>query len=115
MIATESVSLFAPPVPVLPWSLLVISIEPALVPEGVKLMPLRTALIVPMSPVKVMVVSAVPSPVLKVTLEGSLRVIVPLVAVRVTSMSSVPASKSETKIWLPLLLLKIRSVPTLVV
>ena len=100
---TESVSESGPPVPLLPWSFVVIvTLAVPLKPKfGVKLIPLSAALILAMVPVKVIVASAVPSPTVKARPLVPLSVNVPFVAVSVTWMALVPASTSETAIRLP--------------
>src|SRR6185503_5080709 len=53
-------------------------------------------------PVKTIVVSSVPSPVVIVSPAMVLRVTVPLVAVKVILIGFAPRSTSATEIWLPL-------------
>ena len=83
--ATESVSVSVPPVPVEPRSLVVIEIERgAGSAVGLKLRPSSAALIAACVPLKVMVASAVPSPVVNVRPAVPASVSAPLVPERVT-------------------------------
>ena len=103
--ATVSVSLSAPPGPVLPRSSVEICTLALPMKPGVatKVAPASAALMSAMVPVKVMVASAVPSPVLKVSPWVPDRFSVPLVAVRVTWTGFVPASRSLTDSAVPML------------
>ena len=85
-IATLSVSLRGPPLPVLPRSLVTIcsDADPVYAAVGAKLIPLSAALMLAIEPVKVIVAFAVPLPTLKPRPEVPASVTVPLVAVRVT-------------------------------
>ncbi len=101
---TESVSERAPPEPVLPRSLVVIS-KPAVplkLADDVNDRPLSAALILAIVPVKVIAASAVPSPTEKVNPPIPARLKVPLVPVRVTCTWFAPASTSVIEIRLPL-------------
>ncbi len=83
---TVSVSLKAPPDPVLPKSLVTIWIlaAPLKLAVGVKLMPLSAALMLLIVPVITIVEFAVPLPVVKLSPVVPLKVIAPLAAVKVT-------------------------------
>ena len=99
LIATESVSLSAPPLPVLPRSF-VTTWRPAapLNPlVGLNDRPLRAVLIAAMVPLKVIVGSAVPSPVVKARPVVPPSVTFPLVPARVTRTEAPPASTSDTE------------------
>ena len=78
-------------------------------------MPSRAALMSVMVPVKVMVASAVPSPVTKVRPVVPASVNVPLVAVSVTLTALEPASTSLTEMRLPLAVEKTSAVSSLTV
>lgn len=79
MMVTVSESDMAPPVPVLPWSFVVIVTDafPMKAVVGVNDMPPSAVLMLLRVPVKVIVASAVPSPVVKVSPVVLLRVKVP--------------------------------------
>src|ERR1044072_6158379 len=104
---TVSVSVFAPPDPLLPRSFVVmVKVAAPLKPSvGVKLMPFKAALMLLIVPWNVIVASAVPSPLHppqpKFRPLVPLSVNVPLVAVSVTWIAFGPASTSVTEIWLP--------------
>ena len=80
---------------------------------GRKLIPARAALTLDKVPVKTIVASAVPSPVVKVRPVMPERVIVPLLAVRVTLIAPEAASTSVMLIRFPLPLEKTRLVSSL--
>ena len=86
VIATESVSLFAPPVPENPWPFVVIErlAAPLKFGVGAKPSPFSRPLIAAIVPVNVMLASLVPSPTLKVRPVVPLSVMVPFDPERVT-------------------------------
>jgi hypothetical protein len=95
---TESLSFFAPPAPVLPWSSVVSvkSAAPLKLAVGVKLRPFNAALTSASVPVKTMLASAVPSPVAKASPPLPASVSVPLVTLKETCAKPLAASTSET-------------------
>ena len=98
--ATLSVSVKVPPLPVLPRSLVTICrfAAPLKLSVGAKLRPSKAALMLAIVPVKVIVESDVPSPALKVRPVVPFRVTAPLVAVKVTCTELEPASTSLIEI-----------------
>ena len=88
IIVTESVSVFAPPVPVLPKSSVSIckDISPVKLLSGLKLIPLKAALISLTEPVKVME-ELLLLPAVKVNPVVPLKVIVPVVLLSLTSVA----------------------------
>src|SRR5215510_4759409 len=101
VMATESLSLRAPPEPVLPWSLVVTVrlAAPLKLPVGANTRPLRAVLMLARLPVTVTV--AVPLP-LTVRPEVPASVSTPLVAASVTWTLLLPASTSAIEMALPL-------------
>src|SRR5262247_4124590 len=101
VMATESLSLRAPPEPVLPWSLVVTVrlAAPLKLPVGANTRPLRALLMLARLPVTVTV--AVPLP-LTVRPEVPASVSTPLVAAKVTWTLELPASTSAIEMALPL-------------
>ena len=114
---TVSVSVSGPPEPVLPRSLvrIVRPAVPANEAVGVNFMPFIAALMFVIVPVKVMEVSAVPSPPRNVRPVSPPSVMVPLAAVNVTCTGLVPASASAMEIALPLAAEKTCEVPWTIV
>ena len=112
VIATVSVSLWGPPAPVLPRSLVVnlILAPPVKLAGGANCSPFRPALTAANVPVKVMVTSAVPSPAVKLSPAVPPRVRIPFVAASVTFTGLLPTSTSLTLIRFPLPLENTRTV-----
>ena len=103
-----SVSLCAPPEPLLPRSL-VVTVNPPMPAKplvGVKVIPSSAALMFASVPVNVIVVFSVPLPTVKVSPERVESVTRPLVAVSVTRSVPPPPSMSEMVIWFWLAALK---------
>ena len=103
VMAIVSSSVRGPPKPVLPWSLVMICrlAAPLKLGVGANDSPSSAALMLAMVPVKVIVASAVPSPVLKARPAVPLSVILPLVPFSVTLTELPPASTSLIEIRLP--------------
>ena len=102
--ATVSVSVSVPPVPVLPRSLDTIwsVAAPVKLVVGMKFIPASRRLMFAIVPVKVIVASVVPSPTENVRPVRTGRVIVPFVAVSWTWTVAPPASTSLIEMRLPL-------------
>ena len=100
LILMESVSDSAPPLPVLPRSLVLICNDAAPLKScvGVNVRPFKALLMDVIVPLKIIDASDVPSPAEKERPAMLLKLIVPLVAVRVVRTGFAPASTSAIEI-----------------
>ena len=100
---TVSVSASAPPEPVFPWSSVarVRVTAPLKSAFGSNDIPSSAALMLAAVPVNVIVLSAVPSPTVKLRPTSCANVKVPSLTARVICRSAPPTSRSLTEIWLP--------------
>jgi hypothetical protein len=97
------VSASGPPAPLAPRSFVVIvtNARPLWFGSGVNTRPSSAALIDASVPVKVMLASAVPSPVANVSPAVPASVTTPFEPARLTCTGAPPASTSVIEIWLP--------------